>query len=277
MAKIALITGASSGMGERMAYFLSKEDRTLSELWLIARRENRLKKLAETIRRINPRIRVRTIAADLLETGAPERLSALLREEKPEILLLVNAAGFGKIGSVSELPLSAQTEMVRLNCETLMAVTKICIPYMKKREGRVINFASAAAFLPQPRFAVYAATKAFVLSFSRALSEELSGDGIPVTAVCPGPVKTEFFDIAEELHAVPLYKKMAMADADRVVKLALRDSRKGRQVSVYGITMRLFAMAAKLLPAGLFFFFIRLINGTGKIRQCKKRAAGRKL
>ena len=270
MANIALVTGASSGMGARMAALLPEKVRGLDELWITARREERLIRLKELIGRRCPRLSVRIIQADLSEKEGMECLSALLKEQAPGILFLVNAAGYGKIGSVSELPLPAQTGMVRLNCEALLAVTRLCLPYMKKGEGRVINFASAAAFLPQPRFAVYAATKAFVLSFSRALSEELAGEGISVTAVCPGPVRTEFFGIAEELHAVPLYKKLAMADADRVVRLALRDSMRRRQMSVYGASMRLFACVTKLLPVSFFFFFIRLING----RRPENRRAG---
>ncbi|MDO4271989.1 MAG: SDR family NAD(P)-dependent oxidoreductase [Candidatus Saccharibacteria bacterium] len=260
MTKIAFITGASSGMGQRMAYLLSGGKSAPDEVWLLSRREDRLSKLAEALETRNPALKARVIAKDLMNPEDIREIAALLAERRPGITFLVNAAGFGKIGSVAELPLSAQTDMIRLNCEALTAVTRLCLPYMVKGKGRIINFASAAAFLPQPRFAVYAATKAFVLSFSRALSEELSKDGIAVTAVCPGPVRTEFFDIAEELHAVPLYKKLAMADADRVVARAFRDSMKRKRVSVYGMTMRLFALSAKLLPAGFFFFFIRIIN-----------------
>ena len=116
------------------------------------------------------------------------------------------------------------------------------------RNGRIIQYASSAAFLPQPGFAVYAATKAFVLSYSRALNAELAKKGICVTAVCPGPVKTEFFSIAETTGTMPLYKKLTMADPKKVVKKAIFDSMMGKSVSVYGIPMKMFRLLCKAVP-----------------------------
>lgn len=143
------------------------------------------------------------------------------------VKLLVNASGFGKIGTVGNLPLDDETGMVELNCEALCAVTHMVLPYMSEN-SRILQFASAASFLPQPGFAIYAATKAFVLSYSRALREELRPRRIGVTAVCPGPVKTEFFDIAETTGEIPLYKRLVMADPHKVVKLAIRDCMVGK-------------------------------------------------
>lgn len=163
--------------------------------------------------------------------------------------ILVNAAGYGKIGRVGENDMADECGMIRLNCEALCAVTHLVLPYMS-RNSRIIQYASAAAFLPQPGFAVYAATKAFVLSYSRALASELKEREICVTAVCPGPVKTEFFDIAETNAAIPFYKKLVMANPRRVVKKAIRDSMAGRTVSVYGIVMNGFCVLAKLVPHG---------------------------
>ena len=117
--------------------------------------------------------------------------------------------------------------------------------------GRILQFASSAAFLPQPRFAIYAATKSFVLSYSRALNVELKSRRICVTAVCPGPVKTEFFDTAGAFSQIPLYKRLSMADPVKVVRKAIRDSAAGRSVSVYGPLMKLFSFFAKLLPHSL--------------------------
>ncbi len=114
--------------------------------------------------------------------------------------------------------------------------------------SRILQFASSAAFLPQPKFAVYAATKAFVLSYSRALGAELRGRGIYVTAVCPGPVDTEFFDIAETTGQIPLYKRLVMANPRKVVRKALTDSYMGRSVSVYGVAMKAFRVLCKVLP-----------------------------
>ena len=147
----------------------------------------------------------------------------LLTKEKPEIVFLVNAAGFGKIGSVKNLSTEDQLGMVDLNIRVLTGIAKLSLPYMAKH-SRIINFASAAAFLPQPSFAVYAASKSYVLSFSRSLNEELQGSGCYVTAVCPGPVKTEFFDIAETTGKIPFYKYLFMADPGNVCRKALVDS-----------------------------------------------------
>lgn len=159
----------------------------------------------------------------------------------------MNGAGFGKIGGTEDLALDEETGMIDVNCRALTAVTRLVLPYMSEN-SRILQFASAAAFLPQPRFAVYAATKAFVLSHSRALAMELKPRQICVTAVCPGPVKTEFFDIAETTGEIPLYKRLVMADPKKVVKKALRDSMMGKTVSVYGALMKAFFVLAKIFP-----------------------------
>ena len=166
---------------------------------------------------------------------------------KPNVKILVNASGFGKIGTVGNLPLDDETGMVELNCKALCAVTHMVLPYMSEN-SRILQFASAASFLPQPGFAIYAATKAFVLSYSRALREELRPRRIGVTAVCPGPVKTEFFDIAETTWEIPLYNRLVMADPHKVVKLAIRDCMAGKSVSVYGVWMKAFFVICKVVP-----------------------------
>lgn len=163
--------------------------------------------------------------------------------------ILVNAAGFGKIGPIGEADLEEECGMIRLNCQALCAVTHLVLPYMSPN-SRIIQYASAAAFMPQPGFAVYAATKSFVLSYSRALGEELKKREICVTAVCPGPVKTEFFDIAETNAVIPFYKKLVMANPRKVVQKAIRDSMAGKKVSVYGVVMKAFWLLAKIVPHG---------------------------
>ncbi len=149
--------------------------------------------------------------------------------------------------------------MIDLDMRALTALTRLSIPYLSKK-SRIINFASMAAFLPQPSFAVYAACKSYVLSFSRALNEELRGTGCVVTAVCPGPVRTEFFDIAETSGRIPFYKLFFMADPDKVVRKAFRDSVTGRDISIYGASMNAFALMTKLLPHSFIFFIMRRIN-----------------
>ena len=163
------------------------------------------------------------------------------------VKILVNAAGYGKTGTVGSIAGEEETGMVRLNCEALCGVTSAVLPYMS-RESRIIQFASAAAFLPQPGFAVYAATKAFVLSYSQALNSELKPRGITVTAVCPGPVATEFFQVASPSGMLPLYKRLSMARPEKVVKLAVRDSMMGKTISVYGPLMKAFFLLCRLVP-----------------------------
>lgn len=240
--KIAIITGASSGMGMECVAQLADRFTGFKEIWVIARRKEHLENLAGKVG-----VPLQILTLDLCENTAFAKLDEKLAKEEPEVKILVNAAGFGKIGSVEELSCDDETSMIDVNCRALTAVTRLVLPYMTKN-SRILQFASAAAFLPQPRFAVYAASKAYVLSFCRALAVELKPRNIYVTAVCPGPVKTEFFDIAETTGEIPLYKRLVMADPKKVVKKALRDSMMGKTVSVYGLLMKAFFLLAKVFP-----------------------------
>lgn len=240
--KIAIVTGASSGMGRETIIQLADRFGGLDEIWAVARRRERMEELRPQLP-----VPVRIFALDLSEETSLDALREELEQEKPQVKFLVNAAGFGKIGSVGSLERFDETGMVRLNCEALCAVTHLVLPYIPDH-SRIIQYASSAAFLPQPDFAIYAATKSFVLSYSRALHAELRSRDIAVTAVCPGPVKTEFFDIAETTGKIPLYKQLAMADPRKVVKLAIRDSMMGKSVSVYGPLMKAFRVLSKVVP-----------------------------
>lgn len=240
--KIAIVTGASSGMGKEAIIQIADRFGGMDEIWAIARREERL-----TLLRRQLPVPLRIFPLDLTQEDSLEVLQEALEEKQPNVKILVNSAGYGKIGNVGEVSLAEETGMVRLNCETLCAVTHLVLPYLSDH-SRIIQFASAASFLPQPGFAIYAATKSFVLSYSRALNAELKSRDISVTAVCPGPVKTEFFDIAETTGNVPLYKKLTMAAPEKVVRLALRDSMMGKSVSVYGPLMKAFFLLCKIMP-----------------------------
>ena len=167
--------------------------------------------------------------------------------------MLVNAAGFGKIGSsahIAKEDAAVQLRMIDVNCRSLTRMTFLVLPSMSKG-SRILNISSGASFCPQPGFTVYAATKAYVTSFSRGLYEEMKEEGIVVTAVCPGPVKTEFFDIAETTGKIPLYKRLVMANPKRVVRLAIMDAAVGKNISIYGITMKAFFLLCKILPHSL--------------------------
>ena len=180
----------------------------------------------------------------------------LLLDKKPRVRILVNAAGYGVIGKFHELP-KDNVGMCDLNCRALTEMINIVLPYMSRKRSNIINLASSAAFSPQPSFAVYAATKSYVLSLSTALNQELRNTGIRVTAVCPGPVDTEFFDRAEEFNKVKIYKKMFKADSDKVVSLALKDAMRGAHISVYGLSMKGFRVISKIIPHNIIVKFIR--------------------
>lgn len=197
----ALVTGASSGLGEEFALQLAPRVR---QLVLVARREQLLHELAETIRAHFPLIDVRVIAANLTVPEERERLVQNLAAQGVEPDLLVNNAGLGDYGEFASAEWPKLEAMLRLNVEALTHLTHSLVPSMIRRGGgAVINVSSLASLLPIPDFAVYAATKAYVTSFSEALRIELKGHGIPVLAVCPGPVHTGFGEVARRREGGP--------------------------------------------------------------------------
>ena len=252
--KIAVITGASSGLGKEFAKQISKKIKGIDELWLIARREDKLLELKDSIKNVNCRV----IPLDLTDKNTFTVYEGLLKEHSPKICMLINSAGFGKMGSFEDINIEDQLDMVDLNIKSLLKMTHASMPYLIKN-GRVIQIASSAGFMPQPSFNTYAATKAFVVSFSRALNRELKERGIRVTAVCPGPVETEFFDVAGGEVSMSI-KKLAMAKADSVVKKALNDSVKGKEISVYGPIMNVFRVMAKILPHRWLLSYVNYYN-----------------
>lgn len=245
--KIAVVTGASSGLGREFARQISARYSKFDEIWLIARRTERLEEVADEIK-----LTSRVISLDLSSNDELSALKTLLEENAPDIKLLVNCAGYGKSGSFDELGYEEQIGMIDINCRALTAVTKLCLPYISSN-SRILELASAAAFMPQPDFAVYAATKAYVLSFSKALNKELKPKKITVTAVCPGPVDTEFFEIAGK-NVKPL-KRMVMAKPEDVVEQAIKDAALGNELSIYGRTMKLAHVAGRFLPHRLLMKF----------------------
>lgn len=249
VARVAVVTGASSGMGREIARLLAKRD-DVDRILLIARREDRLRDVAaEVMCHAEPQI----LPLDLADPSAVAEVEKVLSEKKVRVTWLVNAAGFGQIGSFDELTLKEQTDMLDVNCRALTAMTYTVLPFMRKG-AHVVNLASAAAFLPQPRFAVYAASKSYVLSFSRAIGRELRSRLISVTAVCPGPVDTEFFDIAEKTGEVKFYKKLMMANCEKVSRGIVRASAKGKAIYVPTLMMKSMRVGAKL-PHGLLIRF----------------------
>lgn len=242
MKKIAIVTGASSGIGKEFVLQLDRLCPHVDEIWVIARRTGKLFELEKQAKHA-----VIVCPADLTKDDDLKKIQQLLEKEQPRISVLVNAAGFGVHGTVEKAEYDSLLGMIDLNCRALTAMTKICLPFMAKG-GRMIQIASSAAFVAQPKFAVYAAGKAYVLSFSRALHEELKDRGISVTAVCPGPVDTEFFRHDDCDIEKTFYKRMIMAKAKHVVRLALKDAAARRTVSVYGWSIKAFRLLAKVVP-----------------------------
>ncbi len=248
---IMLITGASSGIGKAFAQYADGRYRGIDEIWLIARRKDALESLANSLK--TP---CKIFAMDLTDAAAMGRFREILSIASPRIRILVNAAGLGYLGTCDSIPLEDQCHEISLNVTALTEMTTICLPFLGKG-SRVIQMASAASFLPQPRFAVYAATKAYVLFYSKALAEEVRKKGIIITSVCPGPVDTPFFDLAEKYAASRLFKVLFRISPEKVVKCAFLASKRQKTVCVPGVSMKLFAVACKFLPHGLFMPFLR--------------------
>jgi short-subunit dehydrogenase len=237
--RIAIVTGASAGMGKDFVKALQRE-KDVDEIWMIARRKSRLEAMeAET------KGALRAVPLDLTDMSSFEKIEQLLKKEQPQIRYLVNAAGAGRMGKVETINYSDHAFVLDINVRALTCMTRICLPYMLKG-SKLIQLCSGSAFLPQPEFASYAASKAYVLSFSRALRQEVKGKGITVTAVCPGPVNTEFFEAAGSEIAPA--KKRFLVESKDVVQKAMKDAKAGKELSVYGFSMKLVHMAGKVLP-----------------------------
>ena len=252
--KIAIVTGASSGMGSEFVRSIIRHRKEYDEVWAIARHRD---KLLSLVRRYG--IKVRPLPVDLTKEKDIAYIKQTLEAEKPIVGLLINSAGMGIIGNVSEVPTEDTLNMIDLNIKALTAFTLTVLPFIKKG-GRIINLSSGSAFFPQPGFAVYAASKSYVLSFSRALNQELRSRGISVTAVCPGPVNTPFFSIAEKHNKRPGWKNMLMADPAAVADLAMRDALRRKELSVYSLPMKAGVLCMKLFPHGLLLRLMRLIK-----------------
>ena len=239
---IAIVTGASSGMGKEFVLQLGKYV-DVDEIWVIARREAALKALQTHV--ATP---VRPVVLDLLDPKSFEAYAALLEEEKPNVKLLVNAAGFGKFGAFENISLEDDCRMIDLNSKALVIMTRLTLPYMQSG-SHVLQLDSLSAFQPVPYITTYGATKAFVLSYCRAMNQELKGRGIRMMAMSPFWVKTEFFSHAfqtnqsEVQHFNPLY------EAKDVVATGLKDLYKTKKdISIHGLHAQLQVLGVKLLP-----------------------------
>ena len=244
--QIAIVTGASSGMGREFVLQLGAYV-NVEEIWVIARRREALEALESQVK--TP---LRVICLDLCLNESFETLRLLLEQEKPDVKLLVNAAGFGKFGSHHRIPLDQELKMIDLNSRALVAVTRLVLPYMNPG-SHILQLDSLSAFQPVPYLATYAATKSFVLSYSRAMSRELKPRGIRMMAMNPGWVKTEFFNHAtqtNEENEIQYFNYLYEADA--VVATGLRDLYQSRKdYSVHGLPIKAQVKLVKCLPHSL--------------------------
>lgn len=237
--EIAIVTGASSGLGRE---FVKQIDHryTLGEIWLIARREERLRELSQQID-----TRARILPLDLSIRKSIDTIDDLLRDENPQVRLLVNNAGYGKRGSFKSIGLDTQLQMIDLNIRALVHLTNVCLNYMDAGD-QIIQVASSAGFLPIPNFTTYSASKAFVMHFSNALTAELHGRGVTVTAVCPGPVNTEFQTVAHD-GGKGEFRRIA-PDPAPVVSKALNDASRQKWFSLYGWYIKLLSFLVRFVP-----------------------------
>lgn len=239
--KTAIITGASSGLGQEFVRQLRDTFPEIEACWIIARRTDRLE--AITV----PGLELKPIALDLTGPEAIETLSALLKKEQPEVSLLVGNAGCGYLGNFGDSPLEEQLRMLDLNIRALTAVTHTVLPLMPQG-SHIIHISSIASFVPNPRMSIYSATKFYVSAFSRGLHEELKPRKISVTAVCPGPMDTEFIQLGRIKGNSKTFDILPYCDPKKVVRGALKAAKKGKPVYTPRVFYKFYRVLASLIP-----------------------------
>lgn len=234
---IAIITGASSGLG--VEFFKEMQEEALDEIWVIARRERNLVDICEKFGKINHKI----LPMDVTAEESIKSLEEILEKETPTIKYLINNAGFGIFGKVIDIDVKKQNSMIDVNVKALTEITSIALKYMNKG-SRIINISSIASFIPNANLASYSATKAYVMSFSRALRQELKPKKINVTAVCPGPMNTEFLSVAGiEKGMSRMFDILPYCDPNKTARGAIKASKKGRAI----YTPKLFYKSCRIL------------------------------
>jgi len=242
-----LVSGASSGIGwELVKLFAENRD----DLVLVARRRKKLDQLGRDLNAAFG-VTVRVIAKDLANPKAPTEIAQELSTGGVKVDMLVNDAGFGVYGPFSQTDGAKELEMLQVNITALTQLTKLFLPAMlERRSGRILNLASTAAFQPGPLMAVYYATKAYVLSFSEALANELAGTGVTVTALCPGPTETEFQKEAG-LEKTRLFSSPFVRDARSVARAGYEGMLSGKRIVIPGLANQILAQAVRFTPRRL--------------------------
>lgn len=243
---VAIITGASSGIGSELVKQLENYVSGVDEIWVIARREKLLEELKD-----KTKIPLKPISLDLTDAESINVLEQRLKESGKEVGVLINCAGYGKFGSYADIENSAALGMIDLNCRALVGITNITLPFMK-RGAKILQICSISSFQPLPLMSVYAASKVFVLNYSRALWMELKPRGISVTALCPGWVDTAFFKTATDTkNPKAVTKYTFMQTPERVVKQGLKAMKKGKMQSIVGGQNKILYVLNKILPVKL--------------------------
>ena len=242
--KLALVTGASAGLGTHFAHLFARDGH---DVILVARRADRLEALAHEIQKAHP-VTAHVMPADLGDPSAPQRLFDEAGRRGLQVEFLVNNAGFGSNGAFLDLELARESEMLEVNCAALVKLTHLFgRPMRERRSGRILNIASAAGFQPGPYMATYYATKAFVISFSEAVAHELRGSGVTVTCHCPGSTRTEFAATAG-VDASLLFRRPRVAKADDVARHAYRAMMKGKVLAIHGLLNLIGMESERLAP-----------------------------
>jgi len=258
----ALITGASAGIGREFARQLAGRARSMI---LIARREEQLLELNHELQQQHENLRVHIRKADLSNLAQLKELMESLDREQVEIDLLVNNAGLGDAGLFATSDPTRNEQMLLVNVVALTSLTRHLLPHMiAKRHGGILNVSSSAGFLPIPGDGVYAATKAYVTSFSEALRAELRGTGVSVCALCPGPVQTEFQEVARRQGVQPrLGPKFVVVPVEQVVRDALAALESDRPLVIPGFAMKFVMFLSRLMPMPLLRLVFRLVPARG--------------
>jgi len=252
-----LITGASGGIGEAFARIFAAKGH---DLVLTARSEETLRRLAAQLSE-QYRVCAEFVSADLSIPAGVDQLIAFLRTKSLQVDVLVNNAGFGAFGAFADGDLHEQLAQIQINVFTLTHLTRELLPAMVRRgHGKILNVASTAAFQPGPLMAVYYATKAYVLSFSEALWNELQGSGVTVTCLCPGPTRTGFMARARMGNPEVLAKSAVMMDADEVARRGFEGLQKGRRLVIPGLLNKVLAHSTRLGSRGLSARVVRRLN-----------------
>ena len=250
--KTAIITGASSGLGREFVRQIAEVFPEIESYWLIARRTERLEEIAAQL----PDKEICCIPLDLCDTMSFVTFREKLMSEAPEVALLVNNAGCGYLGNVGEVDTTSQTRMIDLNVRALTAITNMVVGYMEEG-SRILNVSSIASFCPNPRMTVYSATKAYVSHYTIGLSEELKSRGITVTAVCPGPMATEFISVGNIEGNSRMFEMLPYCDQVRVAGGALRAAKAGRTIYTPTLFYKFYRALAKVTPVKLMVKFAK--------------------